>query len=514
MSDEGLPLLPLLLANVPWGLRCALEQEGVPTADWAAHASAAGRFVLYDSTLGRRPPIDPRQLAIDIHDLRSGCSADPLAALADTRSVRRGWQVGHLAASEEVSRCDKRAVRQQLLARLRDMIEAAGGVWMRIAPFPYPYRSAFNLRLDHDQYLPEDFDRILQATGGFEQALSHFVCGASFEGRHEALGRLRPMDVGSHGYRHHTYRGADESRRNIARGIDVLRQAGIEPSGFVAPHGRWPHGLGQVLGDLHISHSSEFALAYDDLPFFPDDSQTLQIPVHPVCLGICLEAADRAGGGAAERHLAADALGGYFRQIAQAKYQAGEPLFFYGHPDGRLGRYPQVVRRLLGTVSEFPAIWLTSMTQFGAWWRTRLRTRVRVYRGEHGWRVFAACRPTAYRMALECFRGEQVAAVPLDGDELRFSPAELEFCGRVPLPAAGEVNRGSPRSLRGSVLRYLDWEKETPLDEIATHHWRGWVKHRLRKWRPPAGRPEFPTNPEFHADEVTTGRKRILQSDV
>ncbi|HEY5315531.1 MAG TPA: hypothetical protein VIK18_23575, partial [Pirellulales bacterium] len=361
MIDAELPLLPLVLGLVPGSLHRALQQAGVPVASCHAGAqvpgAVAGRFVLFDSSLGPCGPIDPRQTAIDLRSLRQGHSPDPLAALDDTRSARRSWQVGDRRVSEVVARCDKRVIRQRLLARLRALIESAGGVWLRVAPFPHPYRSAFNFRLDHDEYRPDDFDSVLRATAGYEQALSHFVAGARFEGQRAALDRLRPMDVGSHGYRHHTYRRADENRRNIARGIDVLRRAGIEPSGFAAPHGRWPPGLARVLDALGISHSSEFALAYDDLPFFPDSSHALQIPVHPVCLGICLEASDRSGGGPRGRAHAAAALAEYFVQTAVAKHGAGEPLFFYGHPDGRLGQYPDVLRRLLATVSQLPGLW-------------------------------------------------------------------------------------------------------------------------------------------------------------
>src|SRR5207244_3181934 len=108
------------------------------------------------------------------------------------------------------------------------------------------------------------------------------VCGSTHESQPEALARLRGGDVGSHGYWHHTYADADDNLRNVARGIEVLRAAGIEPSGFVAPHGRFNGGLLDALQRLGVTHSSEFALAYDDWPFFPRGSSLLQIPVHPV----------------------------------------------------------------------------------------------------------------------------------------------------------------------------------------------------------------------------------------
>ena len=34
-----------------------------------------------------------------------------------------------------------------------------------------------------------------------------------------------------------------------------------------------------------------------------------------------------------------------------------------------------------------------------------------------------------------------------------------------------------------AIAALLDWEKVTPVDEIGTHHWRGWVKRTLRRIR-------------------------------
>ena len=49
-------------------------------------------------------------------------------------------------------------------------------------------------------------------------------------------------------------------------------------------------GLKAALEKLQVGHSSEFGLAYDDLPFWPRQSSVLQVPVHPVSLGIFLNA--------------------------------------------------------------------------------------------------------------------------------------------------------------------------------------------------------------------------------
>jgi len=67
--ETELPLLPLVLDDVPRGLRLALAQEGVPYCDRRHHARD-GRFVLFDSRSGRcRAPL-PGQIVIDVDLLR------------------------------------------------------------------------------------------------------------------------------------------------------------------------------------------------------------------------------------------------------------------------------------------------------------------------------------------------------------------------------------------------------------------------------------------------------------
>ena len=294
-SPEGegdrtsLPLLPLVLDDVPQGLRQALAQEGVPCCD-RRQGPAEGRFVLFDSRTQRRCPLGPGQVAIDVGRLRGRCSRDPFQELVDERAAAHQWQVGGLAITEEVAAVDKRAVRREVLDALRLRIEEQGGVWIRLAAFPFPYRSAFNFRLDYDHYHPDGFSSTLAAIAGSESSTSHYVNGSAFASCGDALARLRGLDVGSHGFWHHTYRTVEENLRNVGRGIATLNAAGIEPSGFVAPHGRFNRTLLIALETLGITHSSEFGLAYDELPFAVGSGAVLQIPIHPVCLEIFLEA--------------------------------------------------------------------------------------------------------------------------------------------------------------------------------------------------------------------------------
>ena len=488
MNDSRPPLLPLVLAEVPEGLRVALAQEGIPFVPLRPGA-ARGRFLLLDGRKRPCPLPAEGQVAVDVGRLCDGPDRDPFEALLDEQSRRFQWQMAGLELVEEIARVDKRAVRRRVLGRLRATIEQAGGIWLRVSPFPFPYRSAFNFRIDYDQHHARDFAATLDAVAGNEQATSHFVVGSAYQGAGEALARLRGLDVGSHGFWHHTYRNEDENLHNVGRGIEVLAAAGLGPRGFAAPHGRFNRGLLAALETLGVPYSSEFGLAYDELPFFPDGSDVLQVPVHPISLGLFLDALRRQCRDRVARipELAEAAVDGavrYFGELAAARYRSGEPVFLYGHPTGRLGRYPRLLGQVFQTISQFGGIWRTTMTEFAAWWRLRSQVRLTVRQAGADYVVSTQHKPAGYRVGIEYWRGEHVALMPLDRLRVRFSPGALAFQNRAATPGFHPVRIDRPEGLRGRIRRVLDWERVTPVEEIGTGTWRNWAKRTLRQlWK-------------------------------
>jgi hypothetical protein len=492
-----LPLLPLVMCQVPAGLRRAFEQTGVPCCDRSA-TPVAGRFVLFDSRVERRASIVEGQIPIDIDDLRQGHGFDPFVALDDEQSYRCGWQIDQLRVREVVARVEKRIVRRQLMDDLRAIIEAAGGIWLQVGAYPYPYRSVFNFRIDHDDYVEQDFDATLEAIEGHEAAVSHYVCAADFVGRRGALSRLNGQHVGSHGFRHHTYRDAADNFWNVQRGIEALRNEGIEPLGFTAPHGRFNRGLLAALSQLGVTHSSEFALSYDELPFFIAD--VLQIPIHPICLGICLEAVKVDAGNVAvpvgsdeieldarrpclplTEDLAAEIALSHFRSVASEAHRAGEPILLYGHPSGRLGRFPHVLAGILETARRLDRVWRTTLSEWEAWWRARAGVTLSVVREGNRATVRVNTSSGPYPLSLEVWRGNSVVTLPLEREFTTICPTELTYERRTPHNPLARRRSVSSNGWREELRNYLDWERVTPIDEIGRQTWRHWAKRTLRR---------------------------------
>jgi hypothetical protein len=59
----------------------------------------------------------------------------------------------------------------------------------------------------------------------------------------------------------------------------------------------------------------------------------------------------------------------------------------------------------------------------------------------------------------------------------------LAYENRNYQPYVAAVRDDRPYGLRAHILRMIDWEKETPVDEIAGGDWKHWVKRTLRRWR-------------------------------
>lgn len=487
-SSASLPTLPLVLWNCPPGLELALAQEGIAyrvVDETNPHPLRfqAGRFVLFDgktvSASAVEERLSPDHVAVDIDVFRRGEPVDPFSALVDTRATLGRWEVDGLELTERVGRFNKAAVRRRLLDRLRAAVTRAGGLWARLSPFPFPYRSAFNFRADLDETNVDDYARFARARRRLADCCTHFVSTAAYGDVPSVMQDLLRVDTQSHGHYHVIYDDPAANRRNLGRAHEILCESGFEPAGFAAPHGRWNLGLDQVIEDLGYAYSSDFQLGYDDVPFFPwcgdRFSRVLQVPIHPVCEGLFFEAG-ATGAGAVSDHLVA---------AVRAKIDACEPAFVYGHPEGRLGRYPEVLHALEAAVTGEPLLWRVTLTEFAHWWRWRDARRWSLLPRAGGrYEVQFEDWCPAYPPALEVVRGSHVATVPLHAPRTAVCLADLAYERRsAPAEVPAPSPAGRPLSLRAVLREAIDWETVTPLDELHAGSLSAAVKKGLRWWR-------------------------------
>lgn len=122
--------LPLMLTGVPAAVQSWLRLAGVPFAPFRLGSPAGGRVVLYDSRIvaSRCDAEAARSTGlktIDILPFLNGGSR-PRFALS-------GLLRGRPAAE---------SARARFFLQLKNAIERAGGVWARLADYPFPWQSA------------------------------------------------------------------------------------------------------------------------------------------------------------------------------------------------------------------------------------------------------------------------------------------------------------------------------------------------------------------------------------
>ncbi len=485
LAAYPLPPLPLVLWDTPPALEMALAQEGVPfvhVGDPHPLAFFAGRFVLHDgrklAEAAVRSTLTAGHVAIDVDAFRRGEAVDPFRALVDTEGAPAAWSIDGLSVVERVARHPKARIRRRLVERIRRAVVESGGIWARLSAYPFPYRSAFNLRIDLDEPEPADYARFAEARRPLDDCSTHFVCTGAYGNLPGVLDDLRRVDAQSHGHYHFVYRDEAANRRNLRRAHRVLVDAGFAPEGYAGPHGRWNEGLDRVLEGLGYSYSSDFQLGYDDLPSFPwrgdRFSKVLQVPAHPLCEGALFEA----GGDA-------PTVADHLVRVVRAKVAAGEPAFVYGHPEGRLGRHPEIVTALAEAVADESLLWRTTLTEFARWWRWRAGRKWSVVAREPGrFEVQFEDWDARHPLALEIARGRHVATIPLAGPLTPFALDELAYERRearadIPSPT---TYRG-PIGLKAALRSALDWETVTPIDELPTVTLADRLKRELRRWK-------------------------------
>jgi hypothetical protein len=189
---------------------------------------------------------------------------------------------------------------------------------------------------------------------------------------------LAGQECGVHCYEHRPFAQYDEIHRDLGKAKRLMEGVGLRPEGVTAPYGTWSDRFARAAEDLGFGYSSEFSLAYDSLPFTPGYKgkrfTTLQVPIHPVCVGSLL----RAG-------YSEEGMCEYFERVIREKLARHEPVFLYHHPSHRNWR---VIRYICSRMEE-EGVPSTTLGEYATWWKrrtersfsaslegTRLRTRV------------------------------------------------------------------------------------------------------------------------------------------
>jgi peptidoglycan/xylan/chitin deacetylase (PgdA/CDA1 family) len=349
--------------------------------------------------------------------------------LYDTRpATRQFYARGDRLPFERVSRVGKGEM-FLLVHRVLQRLHALRRMpYVRLADFPRGERSACVVRVDTDGASRAEVDELHSLAASHRLPLSWFLDVKSHEEWLQHFTNMVGDEVGVHCYRHQTYDRYAENLVNIRKAKELMVAAGLPPAGFAAPFGIWNPALAAAVDDSGFDYSSEFSYVYDAFPLFPatQDRQfsTLQLPVHPVCLGSLRRV------GFTEPQMLK-----YMTSIIDLKLRRREPLFFYHHPRDR---HVRVLDSLFSALAERSGR-MTTMGKFARWWKTRLQVRfvaemkpdtdiaVRAMTDDSDEVFLEVTRPDGYRSRLPCTETinlrevpwEEPAAYPAAPDDIR-----------------------------------------------------------------------------------------------
>lgn len=424
-----------------------LRQEGIPF-QWIAPAEAA-RFAQEGGVL--------------------------LESDGERASAQKGQGVRRVTTSagtvrENLALYPKAVLRRRMRDRVARLMQAHGLPFVRLGYYPDGYEGAFGFRIDVDDDEDRDLDAWGKRAAAFAPFTTVFVCAQPFAEDSSPVRKLLSAgyDLQSHGFYHHAYRDRLHNLKNLNRSKDFFRSMGRSPEGFASPMGRWNEALQGSLEEAGFSYSSDFGYDYDNLPSSPvlsgRASGVLQVPIHPVCVGIFQEA----------RVNDPQAVAAYYRELIERRRGTGEPLFLYGHPKEWRDGFSSLPDEISKAASDHK-IWRVTLTEFARWWRRREAIEI------EDLRFNPKTESISYRAAEGGFDArasfvvehrDRSGSIPLKEGKGEISVKELTGkpqafqVGDEDLPRVLPDDRPWPVRLKASVVEALDWEEKTPLEDL------------------------------------------------
>ena len=410
---------------------------------------------------------------------------DHLLCFSEER-IRKQFDVAGLHPTESVAVRSTALTVFFFLKLLTQVFEVQGLLFPALGFYPSGKRSLFSCRIDADEWDEAVCDPFFRKLKPYSRGVSVFFSAANYSGSPNTIRDCAAAgaEVLSHGYYHYTYRSARQNRLNLAKASEFLNGLGIFSRGFAAPHGRWNQGLQKVLEDLGYLYSSDFSYDYDSFPSYPFSrdgfSRVLQIPIHPVCSGVCLEAS-RSG-------FTHQILLPYFKDVFLRKYYAGLPVIFYDHPTAWAVENFKLIEKWFDLAKEFSDVWICPMGDFATWWSQRTEVNVRLDQSPHGSTVRISCETlprSSQLFSLNLFRQDasEYAPVGLREGVSNFDVSGASFLKRetgAPDAAIPVFERKWSLRLKATVKEFLDWETTTPSDLLLADDFSSFLKKMAR----------------------------------
>ena len=289
-------------------------------------------------------------LPFDVNDL-----------MLDTLSVRRKFYYNRKEMpSEIVAKIAKNPIRRIVKTSLEYLFHLRDLPFVQMWYYPDGFTNAFLFRIDTDFCDAEDAEKLFKICKKNGIKATWFVDTNSQNLDAEPYIKMTNQEIALHCARHRVFEDYQQNYDNLSEGKKELEKAKFFPTGFASPFGEWNPKLGKVIEDLDFEYSSEFALNYDDFPFYPffdrKKSDVLQIPIHPVSIGRLRRS-----------HFSPDEMLKYYMNLINEKMLQNEPIIFYHHPyQKRFEIFDEIFKEI-----NKHKIWKPDFSEFSNWWKKR-----------------------------------------------------------------------------------------------------------------------------------------------
>lgn len=285
--------------------------------------------------------------------------------MTDTRTSRKPFPSPGNLPNEVVSRVSKGELRRVVEKALKWLCHQRGLPWLRLSDCPDGEKNMFAFRIDSDYGTKEQVETMRRIADERNIRMTWFL---HVEAHKDWLALFRFFEgheLGAHGFRHRLFPAARENRDNFRKAVTELKAAGIDAEAMAVPTGRWSYDIGNLLEENRFEYSSEFALDYDNVPFYPwmrnRPGSTLQVPIHPICIGNLIRAGQNT-----------EDMKAYYRMAIEKKQSRGEPLIFYHHPPH--AHWP--VMEFILEESMKNGAENRTLGEYARWWKRRAETTV------------------------------------------------------------------------------------------------------------------------------------------
>jgi hypothetical protein len=380
-----LPELPLMLAGIPRPVESLLREAGIPAEplpQLPLLAAGTGRFVLFD---GRSPRGAARARRVAAHGLRPIDIQDFLPAAEelgpDQDDDKSDWRP---AMSNGTARA--------FLERLKAGVEARGGVWVRLADYPFPFQSAISLGVEH---LSEELAGFAEIAATLPGMATHFVSSRLRPDRLAFLAQAGQTDLGWEILPEDCEPAPRRTLSHWKTRMERFTALNLRPSGLALSDATSPIPAINRLRPLGLRYScvklpGAGCAAESCSP--PAESSWIRFRTLPL----------------PPREMFVEWVGEH--------YQSGCPLFLSATTE-RLDLVQELLG-LAGDAGRCSLMWRTSFGRFSKWWALRRQLRLQVWRTDTGHEIHATGDFGRFTCGVEIWRGNHLATLPLRNSSL------------------------------------------------------------------------------------------------